>query len=297
MRLFSGLSAFPITPTHDNGAIDTDALGRLIDRLTQAKVDSIGLLGSTGTYAYLDRAARRTAIEATVARVRGATPVIVGIGALLTRDAVQFGRDAQHAGADGVLLAPVSYTPLTDDEVYTHITTVANAVDLPLCIYNNPGTTHFTFSPGLIARLAQTRNIVAVKNPSPEAAEVAAHVQALRAVVPPTFSLGYAADWKTLEALIAGGQAWYSVAAGLFPVPMLRIVRAVQAGQLEDARREHAALHPLWDLFQSLSGLRVMYAAAKVLGLSDLPPPRPILPLSADDERQVREVLHALKLN
>lgn len=296
MRLFSGLSAFPMTPTHDNGQVDTDALGRLIDRLTHAKVDSIGLLGSTGTYAYLDRAARRTAIEATVDRVRGTTPVIVGIGALLTRDAVQFGRDAQQAGADGVLLAPVSYTPLTDDEVFTHIETVAKAVDIPLCLYNNPGTTHFTFSDALIARLSQISTIVAVKNPSPEASEVAAHVQRLRALVPPTFSLGYSGDWKSTEALIAGGQAWYSVAGGLFPVPVLNIVRAVQAGRLEEARRLNAALQPLWALFQSLSGLRVVYAAAKVLGLSDAAPPRPILPLSDHDEQRVREVVNLLKL-
>src|SRR6202011_4791197 len=100
---------------------------------------------------YLTRSERRRAIEAAVDQVGGKIPLLVGIGALRTDDTVQFGQDAQAAGADAVLLAPVSYTPLTNHEVFTHFETVAHAVGLPLCIYNNPGTTHFAFSTDLIA--------------------------------------------------------------------------------------------------------------------------------------------------
>jgi 4-hydroxy-tetrahydrodipicolinate synthase len=171
---FQGLSAFPITPADPQGHVDTAALRRLLRRLADAEVDSIGLLGSTGTYAYLNRAERRRAVEAAVTELSGAVPLLVGIGAMRTDDAVRHGQDAKAAGADAVLLAPVSYTPLTDDEVFEHFATVARSVDLPVVIYNNPGTTHFTFSPELIIRLSQVPGIVAVKNPSPDAAAVPA---------------------------------------------------------------------------------------------------------------------------
>jgi dihydrodipicolinate synthase/N-acetylneuraminate lyase len=144
MPLFHGLSAFPITPADEGGRVDTRALGTLLGRLQAAGVDSVGLLGSTGTYAYLTRSERRRAIEAAAEAMGGRIPIIVGIGALRTDDAKNLAQDAQEAGADGLLLAPVSYTPLTNEEVLQHFAAVAGASDLPLCIYNNPSTTRFT---------------------------------------------------------------------------------------------------------------------------------------------------------
>jgi 4-hydroxy-tetrahydrodipicolinate synthase len=276
--------------------VDTDALGRLLQRLVAAKVDSVGLLGSTGTYAYLDRAERRRAVEAAAAELGGAVPLLVGIGALRTDDAVRHGQDARAAGADAVLLAPVSYTPLTEDEVFEHARTVAAEVGLPVVLYNNPATTHFTFSPGLVARLSHVPGVVAVKNPAAEAGAVAAELAASRAGTAPGFSVGYSGDWKATEALLAGGEAWYSVVGGLFPRPAMRIVEAVQAGDAAGARRQHDALQPLWDLFIAHSSLRVVYAAANLLGLTDAQPPRPILPLAEPARRQVAAVIEALGL-
>ncbi|MFP5406966.1 MAG: dihydrodipicolinate synthase family protein, partial [Gammaproteobacteria bacterium] len=233
MSIFHGLSAFPITPADERGRIDSDALGALLQRLVDARVDSIGLLGSTGTYPFFTRDERRRAIEVAAAQVAGKTPILVGAGALRTDEAVLLARDACEAGADALLLAPVSYTPLTDREVFTHFQTVAAASDLPLCIYNNPGTTHFTFGPELIARLSGITNIVAVKNPAPAAQDIVGELGELRAKVPAEFSLGYSKDWNATEALIAGGDAWYSVLGGLFPEPCLEIVRAVRSGDRE----------------------------------------------------------------
>src|SRR5580658_126 len=153
MALFRGLAAYPITPASEAGVVDAPALRRLVRRLVEAGVDSIGLLGSTGTYAYLARDERRRAIEAAVEEVGGAVPVMAGVGALRTDAAVALARDAKAAGAGAGLLAPVSYTPLTDEEVFVHFQTVAGEAELPLCIYNNPGTTHFTFSADLEARI------------------------------------------------------------------------------------------------------------------------------------------------
>src|SRR5215210_7397333 len=221
--LLRGLSAFPITPADAEGRVDLAALRRLVARLCAAKVDSIGLLGSTGTYASLSRFERRRALDAAIEEAGARVPILVGVGALRTDEAVRLAEDAKAAGAAAGLLAPVSYTPLTEDEVFEHFATVARESGLPLCIYDNPGTTHFRFSPALIARLSRVPEIIALKSPAPEPQAVAAHLADLRRVVPDGFSLGYGGDWNAVEALIAGGDAWYSVAAGLFPRISMRI--------------------------------------------------------------------------
>jgi len=296
MALFDGVSAFPITPTDQDGRVDEGALSRLVQRLAAANVGSIGLLGSTGTYAYLTRDARRRAIETALTAANALCPVMVGIGALRTDDAVRLGQDAQAAGAHAVLLAPVSYSPLTDEEVAQHFMTVAAEVGLPLCIYNNPTVTHFTFSDTLLARLSQTPNIVAVKTPAPTVDQVGGEIAGLRALSPPGFSLGYSGDWRAAEALIAGGDAWYSVLAGLFPGPCVDLVSAVNRGDVDEVRRIDRKLQPLWELFQTFSSLRVIYAAANLLGLSAAQPPRPILPLSGPARDRVAGVLESLAL-
>jgi 4-hydroxy-tetrahydrodipicolinate synthase len=296
MALFSGLAAFPITPADADGRVDVAGLRRLVRRLVDAKVDSIGLLGSTGTYVYLSRSERRRAIDAALEEAGGAVPVMAGVGALRTDEAVALARDAKAAGVGAGLLAPVSYTPLFDGEVFAHFQAVAGESGLPLCIYNNPGVTHFSFSAELIQRLSAVEGVVAVKNPAPAADKVAAHLADLRARVPTGFSLGYSGDGNCAEALIAGGDVWHSVLGGLFPESALALCRAAQSGDVDLARRLNARLAPLWPLFPEFGGLRIVYAAANALGLVTAAPPRPILPLGAADLARVMTAVAAAGL-
>jgi 4-hydroxy-tetrahydrodipicolinate synthase len=295
MRL-KGLAAFPITPSDADGRVDAGALRRLVARICASGADSIGVLGSTGTYAYLSRAERRRALDAALDEAGGRLPVLVGIGALRTDEAVRLARDAKAAGADMGLLAPVSYTPLGDDEVFEHFATIAGAGGLPLCIYDNPGTTHFRFSAALIGRLAGVPGIVAAKCPAPEGAAAAGRLAELRRHVPEGFSLGCSGDWSSVEALLAGADAWHSVVAGFFPRVGVDRVRMVGNGVAAGARRLNAGLEPLWTLFRELSSLRVVYACADLLGLCRADPPRPILPLSAQARQRVAETVEALEL-
>ena len=295
MSPFTGLSAFPITPADPAGRIDAPALARLVGRLADARVHSVGLLGSTGSTPYFTRAERRRAIEAAAPVLAGRTALLVGVGALRTDDAVALAADARTAGADAGLLAPISYTPLLDDEVFEHYRAVA-ATGLPLCIYENVATTGFTFSPGLIARLSRVSGIAAVKRAAPEPAEVPAALSSLRAACAPGFRIGYAVDARAAEAMLAGADAWYSVAAGLFPGPCAAIVHAIAAGDAVEARRLNAVMQPLWDLFTRHTSVRVMFAAARHLGLVTTDPPRPVLPLPATAMREVADALSRLPL-
>jgi 4-hydroxy-tetrahydrodipicolinate synthase len=291
-----GLSAFPITPAHPDGKVDTSALQHLLAPLVAAKVDSIGLLGSTGTYPFLSRAERRRATDAALQET-GKVPVLVGIGALRTDEAIALAQDARAAGAAAGLLAAVSYTPLTDAEVFEHFSAVASASGLPIVIYDNFGTTHFKFSPELIGRIARIPGVVAVKGAAQSAELAADHHKQLRDIVPAGFSVGYSGDWNATEALIAGGDAWYCVAAGLFPNACLAITRAAQSGDAAEARRLDAALQPLWALFKEFSSLRVMYAAADIMGITDAAPPRPILPLPAAVKAKIAQVLKEMEIS
>ncbi len=293
MTLFRGLAAFPPTPTDAAGEVDASCVAVLVDKLAQAQVDSIGLLGSTGGYAYLTRDQRRTAVEAAVESAKGRVPLVVGVGALRTDAAVALAEDARALGADGLLLAPMSYTPLTDEEVFRHVAAVARAGRLPLCLYNNPTTTHFTFGPALIARLAKLEHVAAIKMPLPASGDVAGELATLRDGAPDFFAVGYSGDWGAADALLAGADAWYSVVAGLLPKPALALTRAAQAGNAAEARRIDDAFQPMWTLFRQFGSFRVMHMMADVLGFGPRVPPRPILPVPEDERGRVETAVRA----
>lgn len=290
---FTGLSAFPLTPLVDD-KLDEVAYVRLIERLRTAGVDSIGALGSTGCYPYFSRNERATALRLATEH-SGAVPVIAGIGALRTRDVLCLAEDAQKAGVSALLLAPVSYHTLTEDEVFDLYAAVTRELSVPLCVYDNPGATHFTFSDGLLARIAQLPNIGSIKIPPVSALE---RIASLRSQIPETVTLGISGDAIAVDGLNAGCGIWYSVMGGLFPEAALTIARAALAGDTAQAREHSAALAPLWDLFRRYGGsLRVIATAAELLGAVAAPClPAPLRTLTGDARRQVAEVIETLRL-
>jgi 4-hydroxy-tetrahydrodipicolinate synthase len=295
--MFTGLSAFPLTPLDDD-RFDERAYAGLVTRLAEAGVDSIGALGSTGSYAYLDREERRRAARTAVRHADG-TPVVVGIGALRTSQVQALAQDAQQAGASAVLLAPVSYQPLTDEDVFALYATVAAELSVPLVVYDNPGTTRFTFSTGLYARVAALPAVAAIKIPPVPADPVAARerVAAVRAAVPDHVTIGVSGDGAAATGLNAGCRAWFSVVGGTLPATALPLVRAALGGDAEGAVAESERLRPLWELFASHGSLRVVAAIAEHLGL--VAPrclPRPILGLSATERERVARVVGQLGL-
>ncbi|TNF17368.1 MAG: dihydrodipicolinate synthase family protein [Rhodobacteraceae bacterium] len=294
MTLFTGLSAFPLTPADEDGQLEPQLLQRFLERIVAEGADSIGLLGSTGGYAYLTPEARKRTLRAAVECVAGQTPLIVGVGALTTDVAEDLARDARKAGADGLLLAPMSYQPLTEEEVFRHFETVAAAGERPLCIYNNPGTTKFTFSPDLIARVARIPNVAAVKMPLPADGDYVTELRRLQEMTPQGFAIGYSGDWGAKDALLAGGACWYSVVAGLLPEPAVALTRAAQSGAAAEAERIDRAFGPLWALFREFGSFRVMFSIAEVLGFGCLTPPRPVLPLEEVNRQRVEMTLRLL---
>ncbi|WP_243788030.1 dihydrodipicolinate synthase family protein [Saccharopolyspora gloriosae] len=295
--MFTGLSAFPLTPGTDAG-IDEAAFARLVRRAAEAGVDSIGALGSTGGYAYLSRDERARAADIAVAN-SGGVPVIVGIGALRTRDVLSAAEDAQRAGVAGVLLAPMTYQPLTDDDVFGLYEEVSANLSVPLCVYDNPGTTRFTFSDELHGRIAELPKVASIKIPGvpSEPDEAAARVARLRDATGGAVTIGVSGDAMAATGLIAGCDAWYSVIAGILPQHCAVITRAALAGDADTARALSRQWQPLWDLFARHGSLRVVSAAAEHLGLAAHPNlPRPIRGLGGESHAEVGDVLARLEI-
>lgn len=300
--MFNGLCAFPLTPLAGDN-VDEAAFVRLVSRCVDAGVDSIGVLGSTGIYTYLLREERRKVVEAGVEAAQG-TPVVAGVGAMRTRDVLDCVEDAQIAGASGLLLAPVSYQRLTEEEVYGLYRQVSSASDLPIAVYDNPATTGFTFTDELHGRIAELPGIASIKFPPPAPGQAASRIARLRAAVPEGVSLGISGDWAAAEALLSGCDVWYSVLAGLFPKTGRTVVDLARAshqtgqlagqlaGQGDQALEASAALEPVWALFRSFGSLRVVATMAEVLGFVEAPClPRPLQSLDVEGRAKVQEAL------
>ncbi len=296
--MFKGLCAFPLTPVTREG-LDEKGFLRILQRLTTARVDSLGVLGSTGNYAYLTREQRKR-IALLAREYAEDIPVMICIGSVSTDQVLHLADDAQQAGANALLLPAMTYQPLTDDEVYCLFETVTRYASVPVCVYDNPGTTHFTFSDELHRRIAALPGICSVKIPGVPVGveEISTRVNNLRKNLPTNVTIGISGDAFAGQGLNAGCEVWYSVCGGLFPVTALAITEAAAAGDKNSVTALTQRLSPLWALYRKHGGsIRVMAAAADILGLvgNDCLP-RPLQPLSVSGRSEIARVIDELEL-
>ncbi|MDU7200676.1 dihydrodipicolinate synthase family protein [Phytobacter diazotrophicus] len=295
--MLRGLSAFPLTPITNNN-VDEAAFVHLITNLVAAGVDSIGAVGSTGSYAYLTRDERRRVAELAVQHAEG-VPVLVSIGALRLDDVLAIAEDAQRAGVKAVMMAPVSYQRLTAEEVYTLYETVTRHLSVPLCLYDNPATTGFAFTDDLLVEIAALPAVSSIKLSavSTDPTKGKERLDDLRARIPASVTIGISGDWQAATGFAAGCDVWYSVIGGLFPQVSLALTRAARAGNHRLAGELSDQLEPLWQLFRIHRSLRVMAAAAEIMGVvgpSCLP--FPLRPLAGEDKEHLHAVLKSTGL-
>ncbi len=293
MTLLSGLSAFTLTPFNSAGVVDVDHLQRLVARLAATHVDSIGVLGSTGSYMYLSHQERARAIDAAV-EAAGDTAILAGIGDLRTDSVLQHADHAETAGVGALLLAPVSYLPLSDRDFTQLVNTVASSVSLPLCLYNNPGTTHFTMTAELVEQLATVPTVKAVKNPAPSAVLSEQALTDMRASLPDGFVLGYSGDTRISNVLPSGADAWYSVLAGTLPELALDMWSA--RSEPDRLMMLQTRCRSLWECFDAWGSIRVVPEIARMIGLGSVALALPLQPLEPHAVTQIEKALQALEL-
>ncbi len=291
---FTGLIAYPITPFSAEGELSLEDFRLLVDRLAGSGVDAITVLGSSGSFAYLDRSERSTLARTALATVDGRLPVAVGISSVGTREVLDSAVDAQAAGASGLVLSPVSYVPLTDDEVIIQVQAVCAETDLPICLYNNPGTTQFDYSLQVVAELSALPGVVAFKDTAADAAAFNARHAELSALVPATFSHGVSGDILMMTGEVAA-DAWHSGPAALLPAYYGRLRAAVVAGDQPAIDRVRHVLAPLVDHVAGLRKISGLHLLARACGVAAGDPRAPLLPSPGSELRELGRLLDLLE--
>jgi 4-hydroxy-tetrahydrodipicolinate synthase len=159
-----GILAYPVTPFSAEQALDTDQLVDLVDRLVTGGAHGIVPLGSTGESAYLTEDEFDAVVDTTIGVVNGRVPVIIGASDLTTANTIRRARYAERAGADAVMVLPISYWKLSEREVLAHYATIGAAIGIPIMVYNNPATSGIDMSPELLVRMfSEIDNVTMVK--------------------------------------------------------------------------------------------------------------------------------------
>lgn len=285
----TGIIAYPVTPfTADGNDIDEPAFRRVIARLLESDAAAVAILGSAGESAYLRQEEWRRAVEIGVDLVNGRVPLIVGIGELTTEAAVGKARFAAAAGADALMVIPVSYWKLTDAEVFEHFRAIAAASPLPIMAYNNPATSGVDMSPALLVRLVREIETVRVLK---ESSGDLHRMHAIRELSGGTIRFYNGANHLALEALAAGASGWCTAAPNLLGCAPAELFGHVAAGRIEEARNLFYRLLPLLR-FIVLGGLpTTVKAGLQLQGVSAGEPRRPLSPLAGDRLDELRALL------
>ncbi|MGW8567945.1 dihydrodipicolinate synthase family protein [Isoptericola sp. NPDC055881] len=286
---FTGLLAYPVTPLDDGGAVDLDALGRLVGRAVDAGVDGVVVLATSGAGVSFDDAERDAVVRVAVAAA-GGSPVHVGVADGSAHRVAVRARAAVAAGADGLVLPPFAYIPLDDAEVRALYARVAAATGgAPVCFYNKPLQLGIDVSPALLGALAADGSVVAVKDPASLPARPGGRVAELRAAAPEV-AVGLSGDPAMLDAA-EPADAWHTGLAALAPAEYVAVRRDRVAGR-DDAA---AARGWLLDVARAVAAtgrpVAALHVLADLLGTPTAPPRDALVPLTAADEAALRAVV------
>jgi 4-hydroxy-tetrahydrodipicolinate synthase len=283
-----GIIAYPITPFSPDGGVDTATLAALLEKLVVAGVHAIAPLGSTGEAAYLTEAEFDSVVDTTVTTVDHRVPVIVGASDLTTANTVRRARYAQRAGADAVMILPVSYWKLTPREIARHYATVAAALDIPVMAYNNPATSGIDMSPELLVQMfTDIDNVTMVKESTGDLDRMLRIKQLTGDALP--FYNG--SNPLILEALTAGASGWCTAAPNLRPRPCLDLYAATQAGDYDAAKTIYDELSPLLRFIVAGGLPTTVKAGLDILGTKVGDPRPPLLPLEETGLDELRSLL------
>ena len=244
--MFRGTFTALVTPFRDGG-IDTSAFEKLIEAQIAAGITGIVAVGTTGESPTLSHEEREQVIRLAVAIANKRGQVLAGTGSNATHHAVADTKAAEKLGVDGALLVAPYYNKPSQEGLFRHFKTIADATSLPIMLYNIPGRCGVDIAPDTVARLAkECRNIVSIK----EASGSVERVSDLRARLPETFTILSGDDSLTLPFMSVGAVGVVSVASNLFPAEICALVHAYQSGDVKSAENLHRKLFPLFkDLF------------------------------------------------
>ena len=284
--MFSGSLVAIVTPFR-NGRVDERALGELIEFQIANGTDGIVPCGTTGESATLSHEEHERVVAFSVEAVRRRVAVIAGTGSNSTDEAVSLTRHAKQAGADGALLITPYYNKPTQEGLFRHYKAVAEAVDLPIVLYNIPGRTGINLAPATVARLTSFRTIVSIKEGSASLQQVCETIK----LCGDRITVLSGDDALTLPMLAVGAKGVITVTANIVPKDMAGMVDAWTAGDLEKARQLHYKLYPLFTaLFYETNPIPVKEALA-MMGKIDGELRLPLFPMAPDTREKLARAL------
>lgn len=240
--MFRGTFTALVTPFR-NGAIDVSAYEKLIDAQIAADITGIVAVGTTGESPTLSPDEREQVVRLAVTSAKKRCIVLAGTGSNSTHHAVADTKTAEKLGADGALLVAPYYNKPSQEGLFRHFKTIANATSLPIMLYNIPGRCGVDIGPDTVVRLAtECRNIVSIK----EASGSVERVSELRARLPKVFTILSGDDSLTLPFMSVGAVGVVSVASNLFPAEVCALVRAFESGDVTESGKLHRKLFPLF---------------------------------------------------
>jgi 4-hydroxy-tetrahydrodipicolinate synthase len=290
--MFKGSIVALISPMRPDGSFDEDAYARFIDWQIAEGTQGLVPVGTTGESPTLTHGEHRRAIEIAVQAARKRVPVIAGAGSNSTAEAIGLAQHAAHVGADAVMVVTPYYNKPSQEGLYRHYMAVAEAVPLPLIIYNIPGRSVVDMSVETMARLAQQKNIVGVKDAT---ANLTRPLHTRRACGSGFIQLS-GEDHTVLSFMAAGGDGCISVTANIAPRLCADMHAAWRAGRVDQAIGIQDSLVPLHDaMFCEPSPGPAKYGAA-LLGFTTPTVRLPLAPISEAAQERVRAAMADLGL-
>ena len=284
--MFKGVFVAIVTP-FKNGKIDEEALRGLIDFQITGGVDGIVPCGTTGESATLNHEEHDQVIRIAVDACKGKASVLAGTGSNSTREAIQLSRNAKNAGADGLLQITPYYNKPNQEGLYHHFSSIADAVDLPIVLYNVPSRTSVNMVPETVVRLAKIENIVGIK-------EASGSLQAISKIIDncgKDFTVLSGDDPLLWPILAIGGKGVISVTANILPAKVAALCKAAAIGDIAGARSLHYELMDINDsLFIDTNPIPVK-AALHLMGKIENELRGPLIKLSKDTLERLKKAM------
>ena len=276
---------FPAATTQFNAdlSIDIDASQQVLDALVKDGVHGLVVLGTCGENNSLEPDEKRRLLTAAVEVVAGRVPIIVGVSEFTTARAVAFAKDAEAIGANALMALPAMVYVPTEAELAAHFSTIAQASNLPIMLYNNPPAYRVSITMEVLKRLADEPTIVAVKESAPDTRRFTDLVRAFG----DRFILMAGLDDVALEGLILGARGWISGLTSAFPQESVALVAAFDRGDLEEALRIYRWFMPLLHLDAEHDLVQSIKLAEQIMGRGSERVRMPRLPLAGARRAQV----------
>jgi 4-hydroxy-tetrahydrodipicolinate synthase len=286
---FHGVFPYLVSPVGEDGQVKTAVLGRLVGDLIAAGVHGLTPLGSTGEFAYLNAAQRADVVGTTIEAAAGRVPVVAGVAATSTADAVAQARAYQRLGANGILAILESYFPLNDAQVESYFRAIADAVDVPVVLYTNPQFQRTDLSLDVIARLAAHPRIRYIKDASTNTGRLLSIMNRC-----PGLAVFSASAHIPACVMLIGGVGWMAGPACVIPRQSVRLYELCRAGRWAEAMDLQRGLWRINEVFARYNLAACIKAALETQGYAVGDPVAPQWPLGAEERRVVAAALAAV---